>query len=194
MKLPVPAGGTPGTQFHAQPASTQLLLVGNGKDIVGRVRPSAVDSDAHVGNDGSVRSLYPVRGPGNQNHVTVRGENEALELHIAGSVTTGQVVRALLSEDEQGVDTLFVHALAPAVSALRRLLLACDDAWFVTGTCLFADGGESVMGGNCPMEAAGGNPWSAEGRGSRRRTFEGSESRRRIAPRRVVAQVVTTGE
>ena len=41
------------------------------------------------------------------------------------------------------------------------MTLACNDASFVTGACLVADGGESVMGGSHPMIAAGGMWWAA---------------------------------
>ena len=59
---------------------------------------------------------------------------------------------------ESGRTTMLNRTADPSEIAACILFLACDDASFVTGTCLFADGGESVMGGNDPMKPADGNP------------------------------------
>jgi len=49
-------------------------------------------------------------------------------------------------KQEFGRSTMLNRPAEPSEIAACVLFLACDDASFVTGTCLIADGGESVMG------------------------------------------------
>ena len=51
-------------------------------------------------------------------------------------------------KEEFGRSTMLRRAARPEEIAACVLFLASDDASFVTGTCLFADGGETSMGSN----------------------------------------------
>ena len=56
---------------------------------------------------------------------------------------------------EFGRSTMLKRAAEPSEIASCALFLASDDASFVTGTCLFADGGETSMGSNRQMKPVG---------------------------------------
>ncbi len=54
--------------------------------------------------------------------------------------------------EEFGRSTMLKRAATPREIAACVLFLASDDASYVTGTCLFADGGETSMGSNRAMK------------------------------------------
>ena len=56
-------------------------------------------------------------------------------------------------EEEFGRSTMLGRAARPGEIAACVLFLASDDASFVTGTCLFADGGETAMGSNRALDS-----------------------------------------
>ena len=56
-------------------------------------------------------------------------------------------------EEEFGRSTMLGRAARPEEIAACVLFLASDDASFVTGTCLFADGGETAMGSNRALDS-----------------------------------------
>ena len=58
-------------------------------------------------------------------------------------------------KEEFGRSTMLKRPATPPEIAACVLFLASDDASFVTGTCLFADGGESSVGSNRKMEPSG---------------------------------------
>ena len=58
-------------------------------------------------------------------------------------------------KEEFGRSTMLKRAATPPEIAACVLFLASDDASYVTGTCLFADGGETSMGSNRPMRPSG---------------------------------------
>ena len=55
--------------------------------------------------------------------------------------------------EEFGRSTMLGRAARPEEIAACVLFLASDDASFVTGTCLFADGGETAMGSNRALDS-----------------------------------------
>jgi NAD(P)-dependent dehydrogenase (short-subunit alcohol dehydrogenase family) len=58
--------------------------------------------------------------------------------------------------EEFGQDTMLKRPATPSEIAACVLFLASDDASFVTGTCLFADGGEASKGSNRQLKPSGG--------------------------------------
>ncbi len=69
--------------------------------------------------------------------------------HQQRAAAAGKTPRVF--KEEFGRSTMLRRAAMPEEIAACVLFLASDDASFVTGTCLFADGGETSMGSNRAM-------------------------------------------
>ncbi len=76
--------------------------------------------------------------------------------HEQRAAATGMSLEIFMKEF--GRPTMLKRPATPPEIAACVLFLASDDASFVTGTCLFADGGESSAGSNQKIEPSGQEP------------------------------------
>ena len=104
------------------PAATPVALQ-HDAEVLSRVRALAVTPEADVLDDGGDAGLAQVGRARAERELPVGAQVHALEHALAARVVAGEVVHALLPEDEQAVESSLGHRPAGPAPSCRQLLL-----------------------------------------------------------------------
>ena len=120
--LAVARGQPVGLVLHAQALALAAVRREQDAQRLRRAGLRPVDPDPDVLDHRGRLGLAQVGGAGQQRHAPVGAEIEALEKDVSETVVAGQVVHALLAEQEQPVEALARHLVAGPGAAAGQFL------------------------------------------------------------------------